>query len=165
MSPSHPRPCPACRSEAGYRPLPAKGFWERRILARLGVKPYRCSACGCKLFRKRSPKGAVGSLRRGQPRPETLASFDSPSPEDDRDFEQVIREMAEAERRPGLSGNQNPRTRPRAQQENPAAPAALEDLKQREDALDGFVHTGTRGVKRRVITTELEDLEPGEGDS
>ncbi|MEE8139004.1 MAG: hypothetical protein V3T81_09080, partial [Thermoanaerobaculia bacterium] len=59
---------------------------------------------------------------------------------------------------------QNPRTRPRAQQENPAAPAALEDLKQREDALDGFVHTGTRGVKRRVITTELEDLEPGEGD-
>jgi hypothetical protein len=41
--------CPQCRSGRIHRSR-RKGFFERRILSLLFVRPFRCLSCDCRFF-------------------------------------------------------------------------------------------------------------------
>ena len=45
--------CPKCSSRR-IRRSKRKGFWERVILDRAGVRPYRCEACDERFLRYRA---------------------------------------------------------------------------------------------------------------
>jgi ribosomal protein L37AE/L43A len=43
--------CPKCKASVAMR-ISRTGFWERKVLGRLGIYPWKCGACGVK-FRRR----------------------------------------------------------------------------------------------------------------
>ncbi len=110
-------PCPVCHRQGALLLAAASGFWERHVLSRLGVQPYRCRACGNRILRRegsiRRTEGQPGSETSGRPRarPRPL-SQDLPVPTteerfltsgDGPQFDELIRQLKETETRRGLA--------------------------------------------------------------
>lgn len=52
MTQINPRPCPSCDSQAVPELLTPHDFWEKQILARIGMMPYRCPDCQGRFYRR-----------------------------------------------------------------------------------------------------------------
>ena len=46
------RRCPSCDSIAVPKLLTPQGFWQKQILARLGMMPFRCPECQSRFYRR-----------------------------------------------------------------------------------------------------------------
>lgn len=96
---SSQKACPICHRLDSYRPVRPSGFWEQKVLALVGMRPYRCASCGHRTrFRgRRAPAPRPG------PEPGTWGPLDSPAQflrsEDDRDFKDLILEIRQAEKK------------------------------------------------------------------
>lgn len=52
MTQDQPRRCPSCESQAEPELLTPQGFWEKQILARFGMLPFRCPDCQSRFYRR-----------------------------------------------------------------------------------------------------------------
>lgn len=97
------RKCPVCKATAFHRPTRARGFWETRIFTVVGLRPFRCAKCGARFLRfshQGDPPPEQTMNRRKKRQPADASEF-LPA-EDDRNFEELIRDIRAAERKKGL---------------------------------------------------------------
>jgi len=92
-----------CKAAAFHRPTRPRGFWETRIFVLVGLRPFRCTKCRARFLRFRRdgdppPEAVVPRKRkrRGVEAQEFLPS------EDGRNFEELIRDIRDAEKKKGL---------------------------------------------------------------
>jgi hypothetical protein len=99
----------ACRRCERQRSLPAvpHSFWESRVLALLRLRPYQCRVCQHRFYRFATAAAAHSMTAARLPMTVFLP------PTDGRPFDEVIRNMAQAERAqaPGGAGSRHPSTR------------------------------------------------------
>ena len=84
--------CPYCG--APLNSARAHGFFEKRVLGMLGLKPFRCKACRRRIVRR---KNSVDGERL-RPRADVRAATPFVSSDDTDEFDRLIREIASAER-------------------------------------------------------------------
>lgn len=83
--------CPGCERVEGVR-THVLGFWERRVLSLMRIRPYRCDFCGYRFYRfNRESAGPVTDQKGGK----VFSTFLRPA--DNRDFNELIRDIAQAE--------------------------------------------------------------------
>ncbi len=83
--------CPECKQNSVLQRSRAKGFWEQKILLRIGLKPFRCSACGCRITSFND--SAVSNIERSQAMNPSRGRL----PADDQAFQAMILEIRRTE--------------------------------------------------------------------
>lgn len=91
--------CPSCRRSDTLRKSTQVGLLEKRILPFFLLRPYKCDNCGSRFYSLSINNVGAKSLRRATEEFSTTFL----SAQDDRDFQQLVSEIREAERRMGLS--------------------------------------------------------------
>ena len=43
--------CPVCKKAEKFRGSHPKGFWEKKMLSLILLRPFRCSSCGRRFYR------------------------------------------------------------------------------------------------------------------
>ncbi|MDA2923078.1 hypothetical protein MYX65_00225 [Acidobacteria bacterium AH-259-L09] len=92
--------CPVCKKE-DVRLTHAKGFLEKKVFRLIMLRPYRCRMCRSRFYRfslqdgARSPKRA--KRRKEKAEEEQFGHFLKPA--DEKEFRELIAEIAEAERK------------------------------------------------------------------
>ena len=110
MSPPTRRPCPGCGREVPFEPVAHEGFWEQKVLARLGMVAFCCSACNERFFRRRKSPGLPApaqELKDAWPRSSKGPRVVSPEepyhdPSYHESFDDLIRQLRRAEKWAGL---------------------------------------------------------------
>ncbi|MDA2932705.1 SPOR domain-containing protein [Acidobacteria bacterium AH-259-D05] len=93
--------CPVCKRKEDIRLTHARGFLEKKLFPLILLRPYRCRMCRSRFFRFGRWDG-LGKVQRakqaeGKAQEQQFEQFLKPS--DDREFRELIAEIAEAERR------------------------------------------------------------------
>lgn len=105
LSGPKPTQCPSCRRADTLPKSHQRGFWEKRILGLLGLRPYQCTSCGTRFHSLNFALGDGLQARTTREKAaQDLFSVFLP-PQDDRDFQGLIQEIREAEKEMGLSEN------------------------------------------------------------
>lgn len=98
------RTCPVCKAAGFHRQTHPRGYWEAQVFSRLGLRPFRCSQCRSRFLRF----GRSGDLPPLEPRErkrrKAVETQDFLPSEDDRNFEELIRDIRTAEKKRGLTG-------------------------------------------------------------
>lgn len=97
------RRCPTCKRATRIRRSRRHGFSENTLLSILLLTPYRCDSCGGRFY------GLAFNNFDGMPPPEQITEKFSTSflaAEDTRNFQELIHEIAEAEKKMKLTGDQ-----------------------------------------------------------
>ncbi len=58
--------CPACKASGSAMPAQGRGFWERKVLARLRLRPFRCRQCNKKFYAYHQGGPVVPATRQGE---------------------------------------------------------------------------------------------------
>ena len=95
--------CPSCNRSGKIRKSRPRTSLERSILPALQLRPYYCESCGGRFYGLRSNSHSDSRPKLAKPKEglfsEFLTSQDSP------DFQELIQEIGEAEKRMGLTKN------------------------------------------------------------
>lgn len=87
--------CPVCGKSDQVRSSRSSGFFEKRLLRRLGIHPFRCRLCRSRFFRF-----SLKPRRVKRPLPEeNFKKPKLPTPENVDSFEEVVAEIRRAERK------------------------------------------------------------------
>ena len=92
--------CPNCKSAEKIRNSPRRGFLERGILHVLLLRPYHCESCGIRFYGFQFGKQFEPQPEATKITEELASTF--LTPQDTRDFEQLIGEIREGERKMGI---------------------------------------------------------------
>lgn len=131
--------CPVCKKAVVRILGHPRGFWETRILALLGLKPFRCPECRARFLGTGTGVPPEKRRRRTQPSP-------APTPPPSVDFQELLGEIRESEDRYGLGARRL------------AGPSDDGELERRERAL----LRAEPGAPDDVVDAEILDPLPGE---
>lgn len=92
--------CPACKKPKGAAPARPDGFWEKRMLPLILLRPFRCASCRSRFhrfsLRNGLPESSAKEGKRGAGAEQFSAFL---PPEDNRDFQALIEEIGRAEKK------------------------------------------------------------------
>jgi hypothetical protein len=90
--------CPRCERLQGV-PTGVRGLWERTVLALMRIRPYRCTFCG-----RRFHRFQVGGVQEATDQSPVEAFSTFLPPADTRNFQELIRDIAQAEQEQRIHG-------------------------------------------------------------
>ncbi len=94
------RRCPSCHTIGAWQGSRAQGFVERRVLTYLGFSAWRCTKCRQRIVafgdQRQMPNPVATKNRRARVQ-STNASASRVSPQDDRDFRNLIAKLKRSE--------------------------------------------------------------------